>query len=266
MADIDKLVGAPVVAIWHRTLAWAVDELAKLERNQVMGLKVRSGEHLAAILTTAFLRIAPVQIDTRGGVDLLFRIPEGRPGSKVISPGIRTAAFEVKSARGRFREFESELNRIHGAGRSAIGRNLKLRTQSAHEILTNSRDLLESAQASLIAKIAASSETSRNIFLVVHPFDALAVDIQHPVLGPVLPDLGYLCEVDSVWVLWAPDRLAMWSTKEQGWIDLLFGGMNEDDEISDLPPLQDAEVRFLNARGDKDGSPYLFKISTAKSP
>jgi hypothetical protein len=35
-------------------------------------LKVRAGEHLAALLTTAFLFTPPMRVDTDGGADLCF--------------------------------------------------------------------------------------------------------------------------------------------------------------------------------------------------
>jgi len=255
------LTGAPVVAVWHRTLAWAVDELVKLGPDKLKSLKVRSGEHLAAILTTSFIGVAPFQVDTHGGPDLLFDLSAKRKKFSPFSQRASTAAFEVKSMPGQFREFESTINRTEARGGVASGLSISLHTQTARQILAQARPVLISAQEGLASKGLTSDTTSKNIFLVVHPFDALAVDLKHPVLGPLLPDLGYLCDVDSVWVLWAPDRLAVWSRERQGWTDLMFNAMNPDEIPSeDLSPLQAAEVRFLDACADKSGSPYLFKI------
>ena len=65
--------GRLAIGIWYRTVWWAVDELvAKLPPEQLRKLRVRAGEHLAAILTTTFLRTAPTEVDTEGGVDLWF--------------------------------------------------------------------------------------------------------------------------------------------------------------------------------------------------
>ncbi|MFE8602844.1 hypothetical protein [Archangium violaceum] len=256
-----ELTGAPVVGIWHRTLVWAVDELVKLGPDQLNSLKVRAGEHLAAILTTSFMGVAPFQVDTHGGPDLLFDLSEKRPQFLPIPQSALTAAFEVKSMRGSFREFDSEINRTNARGGDASGRSFLLRAQTAREILTQARPLLDSAQTGLASKVVNPDATSRNIFLIVHPFDVLAVELEHPVLGPFLPDLGYLSDIDSVWVLWVPDHLTMWSREKKGWTDLMFDAMGPDEiPPQELSPLQAAEVRFLSARGDKDGSPYLFKI------
>jgi hypothetical protein len=256
-----ELAGAPVVVIWHRTLEWAVDELIKLGPDKLKSLKVRAGEHLAAILATAFMRAAPFQVDTAGGLDLLFELSATKPPFRPMSQGVSNAAFEVKSMPGRFREFDSEINRIEARGGAARGRSISLYAQSAAEILTEARPWLVSAQKGLASKIAEPDKTSSNIFLVVHPFDALAVELKYPVLGPLLPDMGYLDGVDSVWVLWVPDHLTMWSREKRGWIDLMFNAINPDESHpQDLSPLQVAEVRFLDARADKGGSPYLFTI------
>lgn len=257
-----ELSGAPVVLTWHRTLAWAVDELVKLGPDKLKSLKVRAGEHLAAILTTSFIGVPPFQVDTHGGPDLLFDLSAKRKEFLPFSQRASTIVFEIKSMPGRFREFESTINRIQARGGDASSHHLSLRTQTARQVLEQARPVLISAQEGLAFKVGNSDATSKNIFLVVHPLDALAVDVKHPVLGPLLPDLGYLCDVDSVWILWAPDRLTVWSTERQGWTDLIFNAMNPDETPSqDLSPLQDAEIRFLDACADKSGSPYLFKIN-----
>jgi hypothetical protein len=260
----EELAGAPVIIIWHRTLTWAVDELTKLGKAELTHLKVRSGEHLAAILATSFLGVAPAQVDTSGGVDLLFHLPEeeGRPLSSLLLPTIRRAAFEIKSMPGPFRELDSRINRIHRTGGSSVGLGIKGTVRTALDILEEARPVLASAQAGLKSKVPASDCTSRNIFLVVHPFDALAVELKHPVLGPLLPDMDDLHEIDYVWVLWVPEHLTLWSKRERGWTDLIFWATNPDEDVSsELPILQAAELRFLDARGDEGLSPYMFMIN-----
>jgi hypothetical protein len=60
----EDAAGRLTIGIWHRTLQWAVDELAKkLAPEQLRKLDLRAGEHLAAILTTAFLLTAPTKVD-----------------------------------------------------------------------------------------------------------------------------------------------------------------------------------------------------------
>lgn len=259
--DAGELVGAPVIAIWYKTLAWAVDELAGLGHDGLKSLKVRAGEHLAAILTTAFFGAPPIRVDTDGGPDLLFSAATLKSPPFSVSPGSTLVVFEIKSLPGRFREFDSEIDRIQRRGGSAQGMSVSVRMQSVREIVDGALPLLSRAQESLVSKLAGSAHVSRNLFLVVHPFDAWAVELKHPVIGPFLPDLDCLREIDSVWVLLAPDRLAVWSARDRGWIDLIFGAMNEDEiPNEDLLPLQDAESRFLDLRGERGGSPYLFGI------
>ena len=82
----EQLKGAPVIGIWNQTLLWAVDELIKLGQGRLTHLKVRSGEHLAAILATSFLGVAPFQVDSDGGVDLVFQLPAKKPTPPFFSP------------------------------------------------------------------------------------------------------------------------------------------------------------------------------------
>ena len=94
-----------MVAVWYRRLWWAVDELvANLTTEQLSRLRVRVGEHLAAILTTAFLQRAHARVDTAGDVDLWFDLSGVRGRTAEIIPAqVSSAAFEVKSLAGGFR-------------------------------------------------------------------------------------------------------------------------------------------------------------------
>lgn len=257
-----ELTGAPVVMIWHKTLAWAVDELAKLGQDELKFLKIRAGEHLAAILTTSFFHAAPLRVDTAGGPDLLFGASAVRSSPFPMSPDASQVVFEIKSLPGQFREFDSMLNRTRKRGAPALGSSIPLQVQSARGILEKALPRLVSAQENLVSKLKGAGVVSKNLFLVVHPLDAWAVELKHPVLGPFLPELGCLKEIDSVWILWSPERLTMWSQRRPGWTDLMFTGMNEDEiPHPSLTPLQEAEVRFLEQRGKWEDSPYLFGIA-----
>jgi len=88
--------------------------------------------------------------------------------------------------------------------------------------------------------------------------------VDHP-LGPLLPKLTDLHEIDTVWMLWVPGVLTVWSKSTEGWTDLMFNGMNPDEQLpDDLTALQAAEARFLELSGHEDGSPYLFGISDSE--
>ena len=183
--DDDDAAGRLAIGIWYRTVWWAVDELvAKLAPEQLRKLRVRAGEHLAAILTTTFLRTAPAEVDTKGGVDLWF---------------------------------DQLQRKISGDG------------------------------------------TSMNVFLVVHPLDYFTAEsFRDYVIGPYLEPLEDIGDLDTVWVLWPPHHLTVWSRERHEWINLLFELMNPDEEPTELPVLQDAEQEFLTRIGHTDPSPYYF--------
>ena len=98
--------GTPVVAIGANTVEWAVSALGEFDRAVLDAIKIRSGEHLAAILTTAFVFARPTDVDTHGEVDLLFRLAEERYLPDPLSAN-STVAFEIKSMPGPFRKYDT---------------------------------------------------------------------------------------------------------------------------------------------------------------
>jgi hypothetical protein len=68
------------------TLPWAVDELVvALTVERAKSLKVRPGEHLAAILATAFFGAAPYAVDEDGNQpDLQFNLDTEVPRSESL--------------------------------------------------------------------------------------------------------------------------------------------------------------------------------------
>lgn len=229
-------------------------------------LSIRSGEHLAALLTTMFLITPPKQLDTSGGVDLTFDLRETAiPGSKrasILPTGAASAAFEIKSMPGPFREYDSGLNRDQARGIDTIGRALSVKVKGVNDILREAGPLLSRAQEQLLRKVDAG--TLRNIFLVMHPFDHFPAECLQPVIGPYLEPLTGADDVDTVWVLWPMEHLTVWSNEGQEWIDLIFTAVDPDEEPG--PPesgtLQDAEQYFFELIGYEGGSPYLFGISS----
>lgn len=127
-------------------------------------LKVRSGEHIAAILLTA-LHSLPVAVDEDGGVDLVFErasAQEAWPFGDLVR-----AAVEVKSLPGKWRKHEYNMR---------LGDTFHLEIQNAVEILElGSKKIMEAAQA-LQHKVGPSS-TSRNAFMIIHPMDGLALEL-----------------------------------------------------------------------------------------
>jgi hypothetical protein len=252
--------GGQMIAIWHRAVAWAADALLQLPPEQRAALNVRSGEHLAAVLTTAFLGVAPFAVDTDGDVDLRFRLSDDAPHAP-LPAGVSEAAFEVKSMAGPYRKFDRAIDEA-AIEDDAAGMTLEVRVESANDILTSARATIDRAHRGLLRKT--ESNVSRNIFLIVHPLDRFALETsESPFIAAVLDPLD--TEADTVWVLWVPDHLTVWSRHDGRWTDLVFNAINPDEAMSTEPDglsvLQDAEVRLLGAAGLRSDSPYLFRLS-----
>ena len=113
-----------------------------------------------------------------------------------------------------------------------------------------------------------SDGVSMNAFLVIHPLDYVTAGmpqrLRHRSVPGSLEDVG---DLDTVWVLWPPHHLTVWSRDRREWLNLLFDCMNPDETAArsrdpiPLPILQDAEQYFLTRTGRTGGSPYLFRAS-----
>jgi len=97
-------VGSYVVAVSYRTV-WAeiANVIDALGVDTTSRLKVRSGEHLAVVLASAFLGGPPIATDVDGGPDLVFNLgvlpAEWRP-ALTGRHDTRFADVEVKSLPG----------------------------------------------------------------------------------------------------------------------------------------------------------------------
>jgi hypothetical protein len=268
MTDGD-LSGGTAIAIAPQTLLWAVDQMVEaLGTETLKKLKVSAGEHLAALLATAFLLTPPTDIDTQGGPDLWFDLSrkpdDGMKRAPILPDGTASAAFEIKSMPGPFRKWESAIDRDRARGIDAKGRSLETTVQAASDVLREAGPALRRARDQLQHKT--NEDTSRNIFLVIHLFDYFVAESMHPILGPLLHPLPDIEGVDTVWVLWPLEHLTVWSAKQHSWTDLLFntGGDPEAEPIpdhDDLDVLQDAENYYLASVDHTGGSPYLFRIT-----
>jgi hypothetical protein len=265
MPDGD-LSGGLVIAIAPQTLRWATDQMVETLGPEILKkLKVLAGEHLAALLTATFLLTPPTGIDTEGGADLRFDLSR-RPGdamkpAPILPDDAVSAAFEIKSMPGPFREFDKSIDRDRARGIDTIGRSLTTRVQAANDVLRETGPVLRRARDQLHRKTGA--ETSRNIFLVIHLFDYFVSECMRPIIGPLLDPLPDIEGVDTVWVLWPLEHLTVWSNEQRAWTDLLFNVGNPEAETApdEMDALQDAEDYFLARVGHAGGSPYLFQIS-----
>lgn len=262
MAGADDLSGGHVIAISHRTVRWAVDQLLGLGTSTLAHLKIRSGEHLAAILLTAFIGSAPRSVDTGGEVDLLFELG-ALDGRHELLGSLPLASFEVKSIAGPFREVDSRIDRMSDSGVDARGLGVSVKVERADEILIDARPLLRKAEARLSVKVG--DAVSKHAFLIVHPFDRFALEaVTHPIVAPLLEPLPDVTRLDTVWVLWVPDHLTMWSRNKSVWTEMFFRAATKDEVIhgphAELSVLQDAESEFLARVRPSYGSPYLFGL------
>jgi hypothetical protein len=182
------------------------------------------GEHLAALLAATFLLTPPTGIETQGGPDLWFDLSrEGGGGMKrapILPDGTASAAFEIKSMPGPFREWDNGIDRDRARGIDAKGRSLKTPVQATNDVLREASPVLRRARDQLQRKT--NAETSRNIFLVIHLFDYFVAESMRPILGPLLDPLPDIEGVDTVWVLWPLEHLTVWSTEQRAWTDLMF--------------------------------------------
>lgn len=180
------MVGKSAAAMVH-----AARQLAHMQGAEK--LKVRSGEHIAAILLTA-LHSLPVAVDEDGGVDLVFE-RSGAQGAWPFGDSV-TAAVEVKSLPGKWRKHEYNVR---------LGDSYQIEIQNAVEILElASKKIMEAADA-LQHKVG-SSATSKNVFMIIHPMDGLALELISggPVIGHLLPALSERVALDCLWVYWYP--------------------------------------------------------------
>lgn len=135
-----------------------------------MKLKLSSGEHLAALLTTAYLGGFPVSLGLDGGVDLTF---QANDSDSTFAPSLigrddaEFADFEVKSVPGDFRERNAVATRALEKGADQ---------PSYLSMVVSANDVAEAAnvmtaKAARQLKTKSSADRARMVFIVSHLFD-----------------------------------------------------------------------------------------------
>jgi hypothetical protein len=216
-------------------------------------MKIASGEHLAAILLTALVG-APETIDQDGGVDLTFR---RSPEHRAWRFGEHSwAAVEVKSFPGPYRKVDRDIQ---------LGEAFTTQVRAAAEILEDATGTVVDAINQLTIKVGEDATCCKCGFLVVHPFEGLAVETfsSDPVIGHRLPSLSNSVDLDMLWVFWHPEHLVWWSREDQCWTDLISGVDPDNSFDGDDDPVFRAEEQFLAEAGYLRSSPWLFQISSA---
>jgi hypothetical protein len=252
--------------------------IQSLGPDAVAKLKISSGEHLAAVLATAFLGVAPSGVDEDGNApDLRFDLSHASMSNSYLvdmvgQPSAGVADFEVKSLSGTYRPFEASIDRkvAEGGRAGQIGFHVKIISANGVPNGADGQRRIKAAWAQLLKK--SSPEHSRNIFLISHFLDYPFAEygdapfIAHHLNLPEVPD-----GLDSLWVLFAPSCLVLWSASTQRWTNLIFqaywpgedapGG---DDEDLDL--LQQVDMEFLNQAGTPKMSPYVYGFGLERPP
>jgi hypothetical protein len=265
-------IGSRLIGISTETLVWAVTAVCRsLSGEDLAKLKINSGEHLAAILATAFLGTAPVGVEPDGGPDLVFDVSEREQrdatGDDLLGlSGWPSASFEVKSLPGGFRKFDADIDKARDSGSERSEGQFLAEITSINDALRDyGRLMIERAKGQLDTK--AQPGHSKHVFLVAHFFDYPAIEClgESPLIAHLLEPLSDVQGVDSVWVLWAPSHLVVWSTEHQEWINLMFGVADDMQEPfgrdDDVEVLQSIESLFLEEIGSTKGSPYLFGLT-----
>ncbi len=246
--------GTPALLVAGAVLLSAAEALAS-EPAARTSLKVRSGEHLAAIFLTGLFGRTPSRFDDVGGPDLVFDAHDNKSWFPFASP----VAFEIKSLPGAYRETLSLLMRNDSFDRKdAVP--FQLRIWTATEVMRDAHPTLLKAERSLVEKTP--PQYSRNVFLITHPYDHFALDVaQSQTSSHLMPrEVGHNA-LDSVWVFWPPDKLVMWSRATQTWTDILFvtRGAEVTDPDNTLSFIQNVELTYMAAAGIT-ASPYVFML------
>jgi hypothetical protein len=263
--NLEGLVGTPIIAIYYKTVCRAIDEVIEaLGPDATARLKIDSGEHLAAIMATAFLGVAPCHTDVDGGPDLVFDL-SSRPGRRFVvgRDHAQFADFEVKSLPGPTRQYNAETNRAQRRGQQPRQTEFRTVFRAAADVVAAAGPMIGKAAAQLEAK--SSPERARVVFLVSHPFDHLYVEIMQTFVAQHLPPLTDLPDtVDAVWLLLFPGHLIVWSVPEQQWATLHFTGTNAGEELPGADEgfefLAAVDMEFGSRLGTTQPSPYAYKL------
>ena len=245
------VIGQRVHALHPRALDHAVEELLTVDGSRTM--KIKSGEHLAAIWLTAVVG-PPETIDQQGGIDLTFHKPTQQRGASVFGDH-SWAAFEVKSLPGPFRERERHQE---------LGDTFSVRFRPAADILLDATDKLAEAIEQLKRKVS-DAACCKCVFLLIHPLDGLAVEAfsEDPIMGHRLPTRRTLLILTCSGCTGIPGLLAWWSRESHQWTDVILGAdpysaQNVGDEED---PVFRAEGQFLAELPESKPSPWWFRVS-----
>ncbi|WP_405908713.1 hypothetical protein OG742_30360 [Streptomyces sp. NBC_00828] len=266
--SLDASVGTHCVVISYDVMDAATAVLAEhLPTETLQAMKLASGEHLAAMLATAYLKAVPVAVDVDGGVDLTFdlKASDGLHLETLLGrDDAEFADFEVKSVPGTFREkYLPATTRAMERGEEMPSAHVA-KVVSANDVIDASAGMIGRAARQLRDK--SSPDRARVAFIVSHFFDRPYVECFQPLISPTLAPLDPPEGVDAVWVYFAPSHVLVWSAAG-GWSDLLLGSLTEEETGPEhaygMELLQHYEGVFLERAGIDKPSPFFFEITVS---
>ena len=180
-----------------------------LTAEQLAALKVRSGEHVGAIVATMIHFVAPTAVDDGGGgPDLEFEPSDTweRPG---VDVGTRSSRSQVTSEK-----FDARL------GDLGAPQEFSTMIGTIDDIVDRRPNVVRSTDESLAGKVSADS--SRNVILVLHPLDGFPIEItdmmSELLIGAGLSTSFADTGLDTVTlVVLPPGSIARWTRTLDGW-------------------------------------------------
>lgn len=227
----------------------------RLTAEQLAALKVRSGEHVGAIVATMLHFEAPIAVDEDGGPDLAFE-----PSDAWERPGVEVA-YEIKSVAGDFREFDAR------SGDQGAPQKFSATFRTIGDIVGQQFDVVRAADERLAGKVSADS--SRNVILVLHPFDGFPIEIADTLSG-LLIGAGMSTSfaetgLDTVTlVVLPPGSIARWPRTLDRWESIVFASDPDNPEEDDESAIMSAETEFMARFRPGVESPYNVWITSSK--
>ncbi|MER5758593.1 hypothetical protein [Streptomyces sp. NPDC002082] len=264
--SLDASLGTHVVAISYNVMEAATAVLADhLAPETLHAMKLASGEHLAALLATAYLTAVPVAVDVDGGVDLTFDLKgsdEFHLKTLIGRDDVEFADFEVKSVPGTFREkYLPAATRAMERGEEQPPAHLG-KVVSANDVIEASATMIDKAARQLREKSCPAR--ARVAFIVSHFFDRPYVECFQPLISHALAPLDLPEGVDAVWMYLAPSHVLVWSAAG-GWSDLLLVSLAEGktgpEHAYGMELLQHYEGLFLERAKIDKPSPFFFELT-----
>ncbi len=217
-----------VVAISGVTLLHAARNLAKTP--SAKNLKIKSGEHLAGIVLSAFGGQI-ISMDRDGGFDFVLL-----DSANSLFEEHDSAAVEVKSAAGEWRARWSRRDYVH-----------EIVVEDYLEVLRDQSSPVNRAMRQIARKMKAGPRRSRGVFLLIHYLDRLAspgpLDQPGVLFNLPLPIPRSSLELDGLWLLFHPNVVSRWSQLQRCWTHYVIAS-DMDHEIEDAD-MAVAEKAFI---------------------